>query len=161
MLRLRPALDQDQAFLRQVYAGTRADEIALTGWDDATAEAFLRMQFDAQQAHYRTHRPGASVDVIEAGAVAVGRLYVAREPGLIHVVDIALLPAFRGRGYGSELLGALLAEARAGAARVTIYVEQGNRALSLYQRLGFKPVSQISMSWLMEWQCAATAPQPS
>lgn len=161
MLQLRPALDQDQAFLRLVYAGTRAGEIALAGWDEATAEAFLRMQFDAQQTHYRTHRAGARFDVVQADGGDVGRLYVARDPGLIHVVDIALLPAFRGLGYGTELLGDLLTEAGASGARVTIYVEQSNRALSLYRRLGFLPVSEFGMNWLMEWQVAATAAQPS
>ncbi|HAV35432.1 MAG TPA: GNAT family N-acetyltransferase, partial [Massilia sp.] len=68
----------DEAFLRRLYAEVRAPEIALTGWDAVTAEAFLRMQFDAQHHHYQKHYAGARFDIVEHEGVPAGRLYVLR-----------------------------------------------------------------------------------
>ena len=36
-----------------MYASTRAEELAVVPWDDAQKDAFLRAQFDAQDAWYR------------------------------------------------------------------------------------------------------------
>ncbi len=70
--------------------------------------------------------------------VPAGRLYVARWPGEIRVMDIALLPEFRGRGIGSRLLRAIIEEAESSRCAVSIHVERMNPALSLYERLGFR-----------------------
>jgi ribosomal protein S18 acetylase RimI-like enzyme len=150
-LQLRPIQAADEAFLRQVYGASRQDEMARTGWDTDTAHSFLRMQFDAQHAHYLQHYPQASFDVVlDAGAPA-GRLYVARTERELHVIDIALLPAFRNRGTGGSLLGALLREAQASGKSVTLHVETSNPVLALYQRLGFQEMSVSGFHRLMQW----------
>ncbi|MHA4868772.1 GNAT family N-acetyltransferase [Duganella sp. PWIR1] len=154
---LRPCLPHDDAFLLSVYASVRADEIAQTGWDAAQAEAFVRMQFDAQHRHYHAHHPEARFDVIELDGEAIGRLYVKRMPQRIHVIDIAILPPWRGRGLGTQLLAALMAEAEASDASVTIHVEIHNPAQSLYQRLGFQEISTAGLYRLMQWRATATA----
>jgi ribosomal protein S18 acetylase RimI-like enzyme len=58
---------------------------------------------------------------------------------LVNVHDIAVAPAFRGRGIGRALLLAVEAEARArGACKITLEVLSGNeRAKALYLALGF------------------------
>jgi ribosomal protein S18 acetylase RimI-like enzyme len=146
---LRPATDDDRAFFLEVYAGTRAEELALTPWDDAQKRAFVEMQFQAQSDHYRKARPESTYDVILDDGRPVGRLIVDREVPEIHIVDIALLPAARGRGIGGELLGRLLAEADAAGREVSIYVEVQNRARSLYERLGFEEVERGDVYVLM------------
>lgn len=147
----------DEAFLRRLYAEVRAPEIALTGWDAASADAFLRMQFDAQHAHYQQHYPGARFDIVEHDGVPVGRLYVARGAHEIRVIDISLLAAWRGQGIGATLLGALLDEARLDGRSVTIHVEQHNPALSLYARLGFTHIDTNGLYLLMAWRPATPA----
>lgn len=154
--RLRPSQPQDEAFLRRVYAATRAAEIALAGWSAQQAEAFLRMQFDAQHQQYHARHPDAAFDIIVADGQDAGRLYVRREAGRVHVIDIAILPPWRGQGLGGALLQALQAEAREAGACLSIYVEINNRAQGLYQRLGFQEVSNAGLYRLMEWR-AATA----
>jgi hypothetical protein len=52
------------AFLAKLYATTRDIEMALTGWDAAQQEAFLRMQFQFQTTHYRKHYGDALFQVI-------------------------------------------------------------------------------------------------
>jgi ribosomal protein S18 acetylase RimI-like enzyme len=148
---LRPIAAGDETFLRQVYAATRASEIARTGWDAPTVERFLRMQFDAQHAHYLQHYPQASFDLVLEAGVPAGRLYVWRGESELRVVDIALLPAFRRRGIGAALLQAVQREAQQGGKRVTIHVETSNPALTLYQRLGFKELSVTGFHRLMAW----------
>lgn len=147
---LRPAARGDRAFLLAVYAGTRADELALLDWSEAERRAFVEMQFAAQDAYYRDKYPAASFDVVVAGGRPAGRLYVDRRPGLIHVIDIALLPEHRDRGLGSRLLQAVIDEADAGGRKVTIYVERFNPALRLYRRLGFVPAGDQGVHLLLE-----------
>lgn len=139
---LRPAGDGDRAFLAEVYASTRADELAMVPWSDEQKAAFLAHQFEAQDTHYRAHYDGAAFDVIEVDGERAGRLYVHRGAREIRIVDIALAPAFRGRGLGTGLLRALIAEADGGGRTLSIHVEMNNRARRLYERLGFRPVGE-------------------
>jgi ribosomal protein S18 acetylase RimI-like enzyme len=155
--RLRPATAGDRDFLRDVYGSTRAGELALVPWDAATKRAFVEHQFTAQDTHYRHHYPDASFDVIEVDGQPAGRLCVHRRPQELRIVDIALLPAFRGRGVGSALIRALLDEARESRRAVSIHVERNNRARSLYDRLGFLPVGDEGVYLLMEWTPTADA----
>ena len=106
-------------------------------WDDAQKDAFLRMQFDAQDAWWRENYADASFDVIVVDGEPAGRLYVHRGPSDIRIVDIALLPEHRGGGIGTSLLEELSAEADAAGKSLTIHVERMNPALRLYGRLGF------------------------
>lgn len=76
---------------------------------------------------------------------------MARWPEEIRIVDIALLPGYRGRGIGSGLLAALMTEARSAGKPLTIHVERFNRALGLYERLGFAPVADKGVYLLLRW----------
>ena len=100
MRRLRPATEGDRAFLVDLYAGTRG-ELALVDWDDTAKRAFVEHQFSAQDEHYRSNYPGATLDVIEVDGERAGRLYVHRGEDDIRIMDIAVAPAFRGRGIGT------------------------------------------------------------
>ena len=154
-LTLRPTETHDEAFLLRVYASTRAEELALVPWSAEQKEAFVAQQFAAQSSHYAKHYAGMSADVIELDGTPAGRLLVARTAEEILIVDIALLPEFRGEGIGTALLGDLLAEADAGGKRVTIHVERFNRALRLYERLGFS-VAEDQGVYLLLARRAAT-----
>ena len=106
-------------------------------WDAATKDAFVRMQFTAQDSYYRQQFPDTSFDIVMVDGVPAGRLYVDRRDAEIRIIDIALLPEHRGNGIGTSLLRDLLAEADAAGKSVTIHVERLNPALRLYERLGF------------------------
>jgi len=150
-LSLRPITPHDDAFLARVYASTRAEELAVTGWSDEQKSDFCRSQFDAQTAYYSANYQGASFQIIERNGWPVGRLYVARWEKEIRIVDITVLPEFRGSGIGTELLRDLQDEARTAGKSLTIHVERFNRALELYQRLGFKQVEDKGVYLLLEW----------
>jgi ribosomal protein S18 acetylase RimI-like enzyme len=153
---LRPLADADESFALSVYASTREEELAPMPWTDEQKDAFIAMQFAAQSAHYAQHYTGLSSDVVLVDGEPAGRLLVARWREEIRIVDIALLPAFRGRGAGSALLAELMDEAIEMAKRLSIHVERENPALRLYQRLGFRPVGETGVYLRMEWDPAVT-----
>lgn len=155
---LRPATERDRDLLLEVYASTRADELALVGWSPAEKRAFIEAQFAAQDSYYREYYPGASFDVVLVEGRPAGRLYVDRWAGEIRVVDIALLPEHRDRGVGSRLLASLTEEGAACSKSVTIHVEIFSGARSLYERLGFVPVEDRGVYVLMKW-APARAPE--
>jgi ribosomal protein S18 acetylase RimI-like enzyme len=148
---LRAATDADRELLLAVYASTRAAELDQVAWPPGAREAFLEMQFSAQDAEYHRVNPNASFDVIEVGGVAAGRFYVDRQPGEIRIIDLALLPDFRGVGIGGRLLSGLLEEASGSGSKVTLHVEATNRAGRLYERLGFVVVAEQGFHRRMEW----------
>ena len=148
---LRPAGPDDTELLYRIYASTREDELAVVLWDALAKEAFLRMQFAAQDRYYHATFPAASYDLIVSGEEVLGRLYVDRgEPAWL-VLDIALLPEHRGRGIGARLLTDVLAEARAAAKPVQIHVERFNPAQRLYDRLGFRQIADEGVYLRLEW----------
>ena len=150
MATLRPVTDADRAFLVELYGSTREEELAQVEWDAGAKRAFVEQQFSAQDAHYRANYPGATLDVIEVDGERAGRLYVHRGPSDIRIMDIALAPAFRGRGIGTSLLRELMAEADASGRKLSIHVEMNNPARSLYDRLGFAPAGEHGVYVLME-----------
>ena len=135
---LRPITDDDLEFLCLLYASTRAEELAVTGWDAALLENFLQMQFNLQHTQYQHNYPDASFDLVCIDAVPAGRLYVQRSNGEMRLIDIALLPAYRGKGLGGRLLADLIREADENGMMMSLHVEVNNPVLALYMRLGFK-----------------------
>lgn len=148
---LRPAATNDYDFLVEIYAGTRAEEMALVPWTTEQQQAFVRSQFAAQQEHYAKKYPTASHDIIESDNRPVGRLYVARLDHEIRIVDITLLPAERNGGIGSYLIKQLLDEASRAEKITRIYVEEFNPSLRLFERLGFVPSEQHGIHLLMQF----------
>ena len=151
MISLRPITPEDDSFLAGLYASTRAEELAVTGWSDEEKAVFCRRQFDAQSAHYRENYPGASLQIIERAGKPIGRLYLAHWKREIRIMDIALMPEHRGAGIGAQLLRELQDEARAAGKSLSIHVERFNPALRLYERLGFRQIEDKGVYLLMRW----------
>ncbi len=137
-IRLRPEAEADLPFLRSVYASTRAAEMERVPWPQQQKDEFVRSQFEFQRTHYQQHYSESQFDLVVVDEALAGRLYVHRGPSEIRIVDIALLPEFRGRGIGQSLIEMLQAEARTNGKSLGIHVERFNPALRLYQRLGFE-----------------------
>jgi ribosomal protein S18 acetylase RimI-like enzyme len=159
-LRFRPITPADQELLLRIYGSTRDEELSSVSWADGEREAFLRQQFTAQHAWYQENYTAAEFLVIsrqdgQGEEVPAGRLYVVRWEKEIRLIDIALLPEHRNGGLGSAILGEILAEGNAAGKPVTIHVEKFNPALRLYERLGFTPIEDRGVYYLMERPPAA------
>lgn len=148
----RPVEPADDPLLRRIYSSTREEELNLTPWTAEQKAAFLKMQFDAQDRHYRQHYPQGQFLMILQGEVAAGRLYLDRSDREIRIIDIALLPEFRNRGTGTFILRQILEEAARDGKAVTIHVESNNPAMRFYERLGFRRLGLNGIYFLMEWR---------
>ena len=142
----------DLPFLRELYASTRREEMALSGWPQEQIEEFLEQQFEAQHSHYMEHFAGADFDIIttKQKKAPIGRLYLEEREDEFRIIDIALLPEWRGKGVGGRLMTRILEKARAVGKAVRIHVEQNNPAMHLYKRLGFEKIDDHGIYHLME-----------
>ena len=158
---LRVAQEDDLPLLRRVYASTRQAELASVDWDEAQRAWFLGMQFDLQARAFAQANPEADWQVVVCDGQPSGRLIVDRCSHSIRLVDIALLPDYRGAGIGSELLRRLLEEATAAGKPVVLHVARSNPAGALYQQLGFVVSARDDVYLEMQWRPrggAATQP---
>jgi GNAT superfamily N-acetyltransferase len=155
---LRPEEPSDEPLLFEIYASTRQEELNLTNWDAATRHAFVTHQFNAMRLGYRNMFPHAAFSMILLAGEPVGRQVVDRTAEEIRLVDIALLPQFRGHGIGSHLLRELLAEAAASAKPVRLQTIAASRATGLYLRFGFRPTSEPEIYQSFEWRAESSSP---
>jgi ribosomal protein S18 acetylase RimI-like enzyme len=149
---LRPAGDADLAFLLQLFASTRADQMRLMGLDAATEALLIGQQFQAQQTHWRARFPDARVDIVTDQDRPAGRLWVDLAADEIRLVDISLLPAYRGRRIGEGLLRELMAQAARRTVPLRLNVALDNPALRLYQRVGFVALATDGVYSAMQWR---------
>jgi ribosomal protein S18 acetylase RimI-like enzyme len=100
--------------------------------------------------------------VAEADARPIGaawlRLLAGDEPGYGYVDDetpelsMAVLPGYRGRGVGGQLLTRLLTQAARRYPAVSLSVAADNPARRLYERHGFVVVKRSGNSLTMLWK---------
>lgn len=140
---------EDLEFLYKVYASTRAEEIAMTGWSKREAENFLHMQFDLQHKQYMQNYKKADFDIIHYHKMPVGRLYVDRRKNDIRIVDIALLTEYRRQKIGSKIMKELMAEADEKNITLSLHVEHNNPAMGLYENLGFEKKELVGIYFFM------------
>ena len=152
---LRPATVSDEDFRFAVYASTRADELRAWGWPAEQQSVFLKLQFSAQELGHRSCFPDADRSLLCLEQHAVGVLTVQRTPNAIRLIDIALLPNYRGQGLGARVLRGLQDEARKSARPLRLQVLKGNPAERLYIRLGFSRVTDNGLYQEMEWAAKA------
>lgn len=170
---LRAEAAGDLDFLAALYASTRREELALVDWPEATKRAFLDQQFQLQHAHYLQHYAGAEMLLIVAARQArqppesqpeahwpdstssehdlIGRIYFRTGSTEIRLMEIALLPAYRGRGIGCCLVQALQLQAAQRGRNITLHVEPNNPVQRLYQRLGFELIEQRGVYDFLGW----------
>jgi RimJ/RimL family protein N-acetyltransferase len=149
---LRPASAADDGLILALYAGTRAQEMAQVPWSAEQKDAFVRMQYAAQKAHYAAEFPLASHDIICVDQTPVGRIYLDRRADALHILDITVLAQHRSHGTGAAVLHRLLDEAGRAGKPVTIYVESFNPSLRFFERLGFRKEQEKGFHLLMKWE---------
>jgi len=149
---LRSVTPEDDAFLRTVYASSRAEEMAIVPWPDEFKSAFLADQYDAQRTHYEAHYPEARNEIVMLDEEPVGRMWTEVQAKEIRLMEFILLPAARDSGVGSALLRNLQRKAQGLGLAITLHVIHGNDAAKrFYESHGFADVEDIGSHVLMAW----------
>ena len=150
----------DHEFLLQLYASTREAELTQVPWTADQKRAFVEMQFAAQTQSYAASHPRAEHDILCVDQEPVGRLYLDRGPGRLHILDITVAPPNRNAGIGSAVFKEVLAEADREGWPVSIYVESfgaQDPAERFFERLGFRRKSVSGFLVLLERPAAGSA----
>ncbi|MFN2497928.1 MAG: GNAT family N-acetyltransferase [Pyrinomonadaceae bacterium] len=119
----RAVIADDEAFLFRLYAATREDLDAV-GLPQEQKAVLLKLQFNAQRQQYAFAFPEADHSILMIEGQPVGRTLINRQPGNYCLVDITLLPLFRGRGLGTVVINDLLGNAASEHAIVTLHVRK-------------------------------------
>lgn len=133
--RLRPARDRDVPFLKRLYRHSRDAEFAHSNWSPEQKAAFCDMQFTFQHADWLRRFENGWFLVVTQRSAPIGRLYLDMGQDEARVVDITLLPEWRGKGIGAALL--TMAAQWAAPRPLALQVDEINPAWRLYTRLGF------------------------
>lgn len=140
----RPATPEDEPFLRALHAETQTDFEGLPERD-----VLLDLQYRARAAGYAARYPGACHLILVEEAEPVGMVLLAEEEDATVVVDIAVLPAWQGRGVASAALRTV--QATCGAGGVRLHVRADSPARRLYRRLGFRELGSDALRVVMHW----------
>jgi ribosomal protein S18 acetylase RimI-like enzyme len=149
---LRPAGIADEPFLLELYAQTRAEELAQSGLDALQREVFVQMQFRARQISYQAAYPLATDEMICTDrGIPVGRVLVDRAEDGMRLVDIAIIAEQQRQGFGTQVIRELQHECSARDWEIRLQVLKGSPAERLYRRLGFRAVGEDSLRRQMVW----------
>lgn len=148
---LRPATDDDQEFLLELYRSSRGDDLRGLGWSEDRVHEFLEMQYEAHRKFLNNDHPGVEDQIVLSEGSPVGHLTVEPRPDELRLVDLALVSASRNRGTGTLLIQELQAQSAAARRPLRLQVIRFNRAVGLFERLGFRRTSETGTHFQMEW----------
>ncbi|MFI2212064.1 GNAT family N-acetyltransferase [Streptomyces sp. NPDC020141] len=149
-MRIRPAAAPDADFLGRVL-------LEAYNWDGTPRFTLEGLLADPASAHYVAGWPRSGdfgVVAEDASGTPVGaawaRIFPEGDQGYGFVaadvpeLTLGVLPEHRGRGVGRALMAELVAAAaaREGVDRISLSVEDGNRAVRLYESCGFRTVGR-------------------
>ena len=138
-LKLRNATAQDREFLYRLKRATLKAYVEQTwGWDEGWQRAHFERTFDP-----------ARLQIILLEGEEIGVMLVEQRDEEICLGVIEILPAYQGRGMGTELIRGVLTEALDNGKPVTLQVLKVNPARRLYERLGFAVVGETETHYLM------------
>ncbi len=143
---LRPAVPADTDFEHALYASTRDD---LRPLGPEVFDGLVGMQFRAQSMSIKLDHPHAEHKIVVVENAPVGRLIIDGSGDHIEVIDVALLPQYRGHGIGTSVLRGVLAQADRMGRAIKLHVEKQSRAVRLYERLGFVICGDVGMYFAM------------
>ncbi|MBP6506136.1 MAG: GNAT family N-acetyltransferase [Opitutaceae bacterium] len=139
---LRPVGDADTLWLWSLKRTTMKTYVEQTWgkWDD-----------DVQAERFRKNFKPDDVQIIIIDGHDAGLLHVERGDIEIFLVNIQISPEFQNRGLGTEVMRALLAEARTCQLPLRLQVLKVNPARNLYERIGFTVAGETDTHYQMRW----------
>jgi hypothetical protein len=153
-LSLIPVNESDKSFLVELYAATRAEEMAAVPWSDEQKQAFLQMQSEAQNLYYREIYPNASFNIIKSNDESIGRFYFAELADEFRIIDLAFLSQHFDKDTFIKLIRKVLQKGETSGKAVQIYLESFNPLAEIFTDLGFQKIGQHGIYFLWRHQTA-------
>lgn len=135
---LRPAMDSDFTFILNLLKENmlKSFEKHWGEWNESSFE--------------KTHRK-ENIRIIEYNKVNVGYIDFKFKTDCGYINDIQLQEKFRGKGLGTSIMKMLEQETlNKKLNRICLKVFKDNKAVKLYERLGYKPIFEDDTSMIME-----------
>lgn len=157
-VRTRQSHPEDAAFLSALFA-VNCTHLHALGLPAASLDAMVAQQYAFRQADYRRRFPSAKTLIAMVDEKPAGQMMVHDDGTALHIVDVAVAPCLRGRGYGAALVRQVQAQARSDHRQaVTLSVDpQNQRALRFYLALGFETVETHPVQCRMAWHPRTSA----
>jgi GNAT superfamily N-acetyltransferase len=136
---LRAACNEDFVFVRSVYFETMRWIVErLFGWDQAREEKNFAQFFKLDE-----------VRIITADAQDVGWIQEQVDSTSMNIGSFYVMPVMQRHGIGTQVLQALLAQARSQSKAITLAVVKMNPALHFYKKHGFTIVNEDEHKFYM------------
>jgi ribosomal protein S18 acetylase RimI-like enzyme len=139
-LELRDATERDFDFLYQVHRETLRPYVRdAEAWDETW-----------QLENFRKYFTPDNQRILHSSGTDIGSISVDDHGDYLFLENIALLPAYRGRGIGKMLIEETLANASQRGIPVRLNVLKVNPAWKLYRKLGFQTTREDGHRYFME-----------
>jgi ribosomal protein S18 acetylase RimI-like enzyme len=135
---LRPATPTDEPFLLDLRKSTMDEHLERAGESTDENAHWERLRYRFNDAY-----------IVCCGSEKLGLFKFSRDPDEWCIVQIQILPSHQGRGIAARLISDFLQQADNAHVPVTLSVLKGNRAIDLYQRLGFRIINATDSSLKM------------
>ena len=147
---LEPIGEADFEFRYAVYEVAIKPYIdTLFGWEASQHREYLRANLAGSGNHFALVVDGERVGIVQ----------IEEGEDRISLHQLEIMPAFQGRGIGTELVQSLIERAEESGKFVQLSVFNLNtRARQLYERLGFVVVSETERDVQMRFSPGARAP---
>ena len=140
-LRMRNATTEDSEFAYQTKKLAFREYVEkVWGWDEDEQRQLHERRFASQD-----------FQVIQVSDINVGILAVVRQPDCVKVNQIFIVPEYQSRGIGTACITRIIEDAAVSKLPVQLQVLKVNsRAVTFYQRLGFRSIGESDTHVLME-----------
>jgi ribosomal protein S18 acetylase RimI-like enzyme len=138
----RPSCDTDIDFAREAHH---------RAYHDVSIQQFGPWDEQAQDKYFQTGWTSHPHEIILCDGILCGYTCIEERPHDVHVRELVIHPDFQNRGVGSFLLRQVMARAQERQVPVRLGTFHKNRALRLYQRLGFEEFDRTDIHILLQW----------
>ncbi|GKV93705.1 GNAT family N-acetyltransferase [Pectobacterium aroidearum] len=136
---LRPATSEDERFLFELRRTTMDEHLQRAGVIADDSAHWQRVKYHYDDAH-----------IVLMGSEPIGLFKRHKGVNEWIIIQIQMLPAYQGQGIAAWLLHTFLRQADEANVPVTLSVLKGNRAIRLYQRLGFQTIDNADSELKMK-----------
>jgi ribosomal protein S18 acetylase RimI-like enzyme len=135
---------------------TEADKEYFRNLNHSCYRDVIKRQFDKwdqeqQDRNFEEKWPTNNFLKVIADDCVIGGVWVDEHSDYLQLHEIQIHPDFQGRGYGSTVVSNVIARAKREGKGLRLRVLHENKAVELYERLGFRTIETTEHQYIMEY----------